>query len=275
MKKLRGKFFLTMVMLLAVCVTFQTVALATEEEEEDIVITGYNNDETQVISYMGKFSESSVKNQNDALKVIGEVEKELGLEDADSELEYLTTEDYDGSLNYVFQQIYKEHNVFGSRVSVTALEDGTVDSLESTLCATAILNKLDMTPAISAEEAEEIAKKDYGKDCTINSDKTRMVIYPQDDTAKLVYYVSVQGESDGENASTMMLVDTEKEVIDKISDNDEEYDIYDHSEDYDIYEGKYEFNPLPIILACAGGIVVIAVVVLVVIKVRKSAKRNI
>ena len=275
MKKLKGKIILTMVMLLAVCVTFQTVALATEEEEEDIVITGYNNDETQVISYMGKFSETSVKNQNDALKVIGEVEKELGLEDADSELEYLTTEDYDDSLNYVFQQIYKEHNVFGSRVSVTALEDGTVDSLESTLCATTVLNKLDMTPAISAEEAEEIAKKDYGKDCTINSDKTKLVIYPQDDTAKLVYYISIKDNSDNEGANTMMLVDTEKEVIDKISDNDEEYDIYDHSEDYDIYEGKYEFNLLPIILACAGGVVIIGVVMLIVIKVRKSAKKNI
>lgn len=275
MKKLRGKFILTMFMLLAVCVTFQTVALATEEEEEDILITGYNSDETQVVSYMGKFSETSVKNQNDALKVIGEVEKELGLEDADSELEYLTTEDYDDSFNYVFQQIYKEHNVFGGRVSVTALKDGTVDSLESTVCATAVLNKLDMTPAISAEEAEKIAKEDYGKDCTINSDKTKLVIYPQDDTARLVYYVSVKGEGDGENANTMMLVDTEKEVIDKISDNDEEYDIYDHSEDYDIYEGKYEFNPLPIIIACIGGIVVIAVVVLIVIKARKSAKKNI
>ncbi len=275
MKKLKGKIILTMVMLLSVCITFQMVALATEEEEEDIVITGYNSDETQVISYMGKFSETSVKNQNDALKVIGEVEKELGLEDADSELEYLTTEDYDDSLNYVFQQIYKEHNVFGSRVSVTALKDGTVDSLESTLCATTVLNKLDMTPAISAEEAEKIAKEDYGKDCTINSDKTKLVIYPQDDTAKLVYYISIKDNSDNEGANTMMLVDTEKEVIDKISDNDEEYDIYDHSEDYDIYEGKYEFNPLPIIIACAGGVVVIAIVVLVVIKVRKSAKKNI
>ena len=275
MKKLKGKIILTMVMLLSVCITFQMVALATEEEEEDIVITGYNSDETQVISYMGKFSETSVKNQNDALKVIGEVEKELGLEDADSELEYLTTEDYDDSLNFVFQQIYKVHNVFGSRVSVTALKDGTVDSLESTLCATTVLNKLDMTPAISAEEAEKIAKEDYGKDCTINSDKTKLVIYPQDDTAKLVYYISIKDNSDNEGANTMMLVDTEKEVIDKISDNDEEYDIYDHSEDYDIYEGKYEFNPLPIIIACAGGVVVIAIVVLVVIKVRKSAKKNI
>lgn len=274
MKKLKEKFILTMVMLLTVCVTFQTVALATEEEEEDIVITGYNSDETQVVSYMGKFSETSVKNQNDALKVIGEVEKELGLKDADSELEYLTSEDCDGSFNYVFQQIYKEYNVFGGRVSVTALEDGTVDSLESTVCATAVLNKLDMTPAISAEEAEKIAKENYGKDCTINSDKTRLVIYPQDDTAKLVYYISIKNDSDNGGASTMMLVDTEKEVIDKISDDDEDYDIYEHSEDYDIYEGKYEFNPLPIILACAGGGVVIVVVVLVVIKVRKSAKKN-
>lgn len=266
MKKLRGKFILTILMLLAVCIMFQTVALATEEEKEDIVITGYNSDETQVISYMGKFSQTSVNNKNDALKVICEVEKELGLEDADSELEYLTTEDYDGSFNYIFQQIYKEHNVFGGRVSVTALKDGTVDSLESTVCATSVLKELDMTPKISAEQAEEVAKKDYGKDCKIDSNKTRLVIYPQDDTAKLVYYVSVQGESDGENASTMMLVDTEKEVIDKISDNDEEYDIY---------EGKYEFNPLPIILACASGVVVVAVIVLVVIKVRKSAKKNI
>lgn len=273
MKKLKGKFIWVIVMLLAMCVTFQSVVLATEEE--DIVITGYNSDETQVVSYMGKFSETPIKNQNDALQVIGEVEKELGLEDADSELEYLTTEDYDGSLNYVFQQIYKEHNVFGGRVSVSALENGTVDSLESTVCATAVLNKLDMTPAISAKEAEKIAKEDYGKDCTINSDKTRLVIYPQDDTAKLVYYISIKSESDNEGTNTMMLVDNEKEIIDKIADNDEEYDIYDHSEDYDIYEGKYEFNLLPIILACAGGVVIIGVVMLIVIKVRKSAKKNI
>lgn len=273
MKKLKGKFIWVIVMLLAMCVTFQSVVLATEEE--DIVITGYNSDETQVVSYMGKFSETPIKNQNDALQVIGEVEKELGLEDADSELEYLTTEDYDGSLNYVFQQIYKEHNVFGGRVSVSALENGTVDSLESTVCATAVLNKLDMTPAISAKEAEKSAKEDYGKDCTINSDKTRLVIYPQDDTAKLVYYISIKSESDNEGTNTMMLVDNEKEIIDKIADNDEEYDIYDHSEDYDIYEGKYEFNLLPIILACAGGVVIIGVVMLIVIKVRKSAKKNI
>lgn len=299
MKKLKGKLVLFVVMLLAVSVLFPTVALSTEEEEEDVVMIGYNSDETQVISYIGKFSETSVKNKDDALKVISEVEKELGLVDADTELEYLTTEDCDSGIRYIFKQIYKGHDVFDSSVSVIALENGIVDSLESTVCATATLDKLDISPEISAEQAEKIAQKDYGKNCDIDSDETKLVIYPEDDTAKLVYSVSVDdessnGESNDEDSSTVMLIDNNKEVIDKISGDVEEYDTYEQGEDYDVYEDKQgdtqgdeqvdrsedktedkhedknESSPLPIIFACVGVVIVIGVVGFIVIKKRKS-----
>ena len=157
----------------------------------------YNEDETQVVSIEGKFTDLSVENVDDALDAIQSVHTILGLANAREEMQPLSISKDEYGAEYTFDQVYEGYPVYGLRVTVSADENGETDSLSAGICASAQLADVSLTPAVTQVDAEAAAVQQYGGDCAADPDATEQMIYALGacaDAPVLAYAVRVSGQ---------------------------------------------------------------------------------
>lgn len=164
------------------------------DSQADII---YNDDETQVVSIEGNFTDLTVNNVDDALDAIQSVHSILGLANAREEMQPLSISRDEYGAEYTFDQVYQGYPVYGLRVTVSADETGVTDSLSAGVCASTKLADVSLTPEVTQEEAEAAAVQQYGGDCAADSGATEQMIYAlgaHEDAPVLVYAVRVSGQ---------------------------------------------------------------------------------
>ena len=164
------------------------------DSQADII---YNDDETQVVSIEGNFTDLTVNNVDDALDAIQSVHSILGLANAREEMQPLSISRDEYGAEYTFDQVYQGYPVYGLRVTVSADETGVTDSLSAGVCVSTKLADVSLTPEVTQEEAEAAAVQQYGGDCAADSGATEQMIYAlgaHEDAPVLVYAVRVSGQ---------------------------------------------------------------------------------
>ena len=145
---------------------------------------------TETISTLqGKYSDTKVKDKDDALYVIKELSGLLNIKDPDTELRFSTHNPGAKSSAYVFDQFYKELPTSG-RISVIVDNEGNTFALSNSY-----ISGLDMDtePSLSAEAAAEKAKnKAKGE---LKGEPELMVYSDVENGAKLAWHVSFRSSS--------------------------------------------------------------------------------
>lgn len=190
--------------------------------DPDIYIRADDENE-YVLSMIGQFSDINVKNIDDAQDAAQSICSLVGLENAYTELAPLVVNRSEYSSGYSFSQIYSGYEVYGLGLTVCADTNGTVSSMSAGVCPTAVLNGVNIYPAISGRDAESIAQANYSN-CKADSSKTELVIYALDsyaDNPVLAYVVNVSGEGvDNDvliNAQTGELITSIPNILDAIT----------------------------------------------------------
>lgn len=167
-----------------------------EKDKENFKVE-FNEDETQVTSIDGKFSDIKVESYTDALDAIYSVRSIIGLDDPESQLKFAVDNYDEYGTSYTFNEVKNGVTVFGRTVTVSADINGTVDLLTSSILSK---DKLNINSSISSDEAYKKILDYYGGN--INKEYSELVIYSIGNYEKnpiTAYYFNVTGLDKDEN----------------------------------------------------------------------------
>lgn len=154
----------------------------------------YNNDNNQVTSIDGKFTDITITDSADAVDAIQSVRTILGLSDAYEELsESVVSEDEYGG-EYTFNQTYSSYRVYGRDITVSSDKDGVSDYLSSNIISIDKLSNMSFTPSIELVTATETLKTLYGDNVFVS--ESELVIYSfneYENSPILVYIIDLSG----------------------------------------------------------------------------------
>ncbi|MCD8123132.1 MAG: M4 family metallopeptidase [Clostridiales bacterium] len=176
----------------------------------------YNEEQTQVTSIDGQYSEIVVENADDALDVLQNIHSVIGLSDPyeETELQVVNSDEY--GAEYTFNQMYQGYQVYGRRITVSADAEGCTDFLTSGILATSVIESAQPSVVLSAEEAQSRALEDCGGSCEVTGN-VEIVLYSLNDFADVpvyAYLVPVEGEDrDGEYRNGKVFVNAENGEI--------------------------------------------------------------
>ncbi|MCD8130156.1 MAG: M4 family metallopeptidase [Lachnospiraceae bacterium] len=188
----------------------------------------YNEEQTQVTSIDGQYSDIIVENSDDALDSLQSIHSILGIRDAYSELDLMAIASDEYGSSYVYTQVNNGYEVYGYSVTACVDSEGVTSSLASSLLATETFGNVNFDYALNQETAEAAALAQYDEGCTVVSENTVMYIYALWDYETnpiLVYCVNVTGTSGGTyhddsvyvNADTGEVVHTGSNLLDASS----------------------------------------------------------
>lgn len=182
----------------------------------------YNEDRSQVISILGRYSDIDVENAEDAKDVIHSIRAILGIRDPYDELEPALINGDEYGREYTFAQKYKGYPVYGRRVTVSADATGTTDSLSSGFYATSNFQGISVTHELAAKDAEDAAERYYGGECAAEPDSTILTWYTLDEYEKtpvLTYQIRISGtDRKGDYRNETVFVDANSgEIINAFS----------------------------------------------------------
>ena len=127
--------------------------IAMNNDENRSVEIEYNEEEDQVESIDGKYSDIIVDSPETALNSIYSVKSILGIDSPKDELENQAQNLDENTVSYTFSQEYNDIPVYGTSVTVVSdLENGEVHSLHSSVISTEKLKILNLVPGLSKEE---------------------------------------------------------------------------------------------------------------------------
>ena len=164
----------------------------------------FNDDETQIMSISGKFSEIAVKSPADAIYSIYSVKTLLGLDVPEEQLKFEKFNYSKSGLTYTFVQYYDGIEVFGSSITVSIDTAGKTVSLGSTVIDNDIIsNSISTTPALSLDDINVILQTEYP---TASIDYMVPVIYSGEYAVNLqLAYIAIIVDSD--DISTTVIID--------------------------------------------------------------------
>lgn len=161
------------------------------EGETQVYVKRDEEDEDILRLVQGQLADRAVNNEYDALDIISEYSKELGIVDAQSELRYESSMTYSDKMCYKFEQYCDDIKVENSYVELTVdmLTGNKPEILNSTYTDTW---GLETKPRVSAAEAVQCAKAKYKTD---KDTKPELTITSG---AELAWKVAVNDEKIGE-----------------------------------------------------------------------------
>lgn len=166
-----------------------------ENMNETIPDIVYNDDQSQVIFIDGKYSDIVVNNLEDAIDVVQSVHSILGIDNPYEELEIVAISQDEYGAQYTFKQIYKGHEVYGRRVTISADKNGITDSLNSGFYLTKNLASMNFHLSIDEKTAKQTVVNKYSDKCQVKYSDD-MMIYTFDkcnNNPSLSYIFNVSG----------------------------------------------------------------------------------
>lgn len=130
------------------------------------------NEKDNATSILGNFSEYKIESKEDALWAIGNVRTIIGIDDPKKELKVASNNSDKFGTTYIFNQMVDGIEVYGRTVSITADDEGSSVSLNSSILDN---NKLNKKISVSEDEIRNKLAKDLEKGTTISEINT--VIY--------------------------------------------------------------------------------------------------
>lgn len=133
------------------------------EGEENVFVKRDEENEDMLRLVQGVLADRIINNEYDALDLIAEYSKELGIVDAYSELKFSGTLTYSDMMSYKFDQYCNGVKVSGSGIDLTVdmLEGNSPEVLSSTYSD---LWGFETKPRVSSDEAVKCAKDKYKTD---------------------------------------------------------------------------------------------------------------
>ena len=198
-----------------------------QEMNNGQAIIDYNENESQVTSIEGKFSNVVIDDSVDALDAIQSVHTIIGIENAYDELtESVVTEDEYGG-EYSFQQVFKGFKIYGREITVSANETGESDFLTSNLFPTASLESFTVENIIAKETIIDSLKNLYGNDISVDISSVETIIYSFDEYVNnptAAYIVHINGnDKNGSKISKKVIMNANSgSVILELSANHED-----------------------------------------------------
>lgn len=165
------------------------------EEEAEIE---YNSERTRVVSISGKFSETAVKNSEDALTAIFGIRTIAGFTNPFEELELLYSSSDEYGKIFKFNQVYSGYQVYDHIVVVAADAEGVTQSFDSDIVSASTLSGVDLTVGVEEDAAVETVKTYFDSEFEVLSKST--VIYASNDyeSAPVLTYMITAGGNDSE-----------------------------------------------------------------------------
>lgn len=150
----------------------------------------FNDDETQIMSISGVFSDVLIKNPNDAVYALYRVKTLIGLNDPEEELKFEKINYSNSGVTYTFSQYYNGIEVLGSSVTISVDNSGKAVALNSTIVNGTLIENISLQPNLSKEDINS----QYPN---VNNDYTELVIYSEEYTVdmRLAYIVYIIDDS--------------------------------------------------------------------------------
>lgn len=131
---------------------------------------------------------TKVTNEDEAREVVLSLSDQFGIADLEQSLGECTADSYDDSTYYSFAQVYDDVPVYGGRIVVEAVKDGTCTTISSGLYDIASVST---TPTISVEDAVSSAKK-MRSGSLLQGDCSLAILSDGKELCSLVYVVEVE-----------------------------------------------------------------------------------
>ncbi|SHM12470.1 M4 family metallopeptidase [Ruminococcus flavefaciens] len=201
----------------------------TEEQPLDI----FYNEDDNVETINGVFTDRQIKCAQDAFRAICNVRSLLGIKDPQNELKFskLDTNKYFSS--YSFDIEYKGIEVYGRDITVTCDLEGKVSSITSYYISNEILDKINTVPTISEKDISNIINKDSESKAEITS--CNLYIKPDTDTVLAYNVITSDNEAIWINAHS-------GEIISRIKMNNRASASYGADVEYNKENGMHYMN---------------------------------
>ena len=163
----------------------------------------YMDPEDSIPSFIdGKFSDKTIKNENDALVALNDIDDLMSFDDIDDELRFYQKDSYDKNTFYRFQQYYKGIEVYGKNLIVAVDEKNKASALSNDYEPDI---EIDTTPTISEEKAISIASSYITDIKNVSSKGLR--VYATETSPTLVYVITCDGKYGDKLFSGSLFID--------------------------------------------------------------------
>ncbi len=168
-----------------------------EDEEPEV----FTDSDGYLTGFAGNFYDGKIENGDDAIDSLELIKNHMGIDDTDTELEFLNSYKSGDNTVYVLRQIYKSIPVYGREVRIKVNSIGNAMSM-----ASGFLDNINIstTPIVSKEDAMDIVKTEY-PDCEIDEKSVELVIYSFDEELALAWVA--------ESESSITIVDAINSII--------------------------------------------------------------
>lgn len=150
----------------------------------------------------GAFSNDTISNESDALHSLEDIQKLMGFENVENELDFYQKDSYGNNTFYRFQQYYNGIEVYGKNVIVVTDKNKKTSAMSNDYEPGISLNT---TPTIDENKALNVAKS-YISNCN-NANVVGLRIYATDMDPTLVYMVYCNGTYEDTPFSGYVFVD--------------------------------------------------------------------
>ncbi len=131
----------------------------------------FNDENTQVTSISGVFSDVIVKSPIEAIYSIYNVKSLLGLNNPETELKLSKVSHSNSGETYSFLQYYNGIEVYGSSLTVSVDTNGKVTSLSSSIISANIFENLCLVSNLSETDLQNVIHNEYENSEVISSQK--------------------------------------------------------------------------------------------------------
>ncbi len=178
-------------------------------------IFSYAEDGTSITYLSGNFSNVVVENVDDALDAVQSIKSIIGLDNPYEELKTINVNVGEDGTSYFFQQYYAGYPVYGVTLTVRADAEGNTFALRNGIYSTSFFVNMNITPALSQEQAAEAAAALYGEEYEVVAGDKPMVIYvdSKDSEPVLVYTFRVYNAEDIFSCDEVMISALDGSVI--------------------------------------------------------------
>ena len=150
----------------------------------------------QLGGFVGNFYDKKIKNGEDAKDSLELLKDYIGIDNIDSELEFVNSYESGDFVIYVMNQIYKGLLVYGHEVRVKTDKDGNAVSMISGFLD---MEGVNVKPSVTKDNAISVVQNAH-PEVTVLEESIELVIYADsDDEPYLAYTMNLSGETEFNN----------------------------------------------------------------------------